>query len=417
MNEIKLYSKTTAVLVAALLLSVSACAPIKPAAQFHSDEKCVEVGRWLDLKKGIHAQAGDIIKNAARRKVVLLGEAHTNPDHHAWQLQTIAQIYAINPDIVLGFEAFPRSKQDVLDKWSGGELSEHEFIKLSGWDETWRFDKSLYMGLFNFARINRVPMLALNVNRELINNVSKNGWANINKAERFGIGDPAPASSGYIRILEQVFKDHEGEKNKQSTSSSDSNKFGNFVDAQLTWDRAFAEAIEKKLKSERSSGASPVIINIIGRGHIDYGFGVLHQLKSLGIYDVASFVPWDDEKNCGQAKRDGNVVADAIFGTAPFNEFQHPTGPKLGIFIEQGKDGVAVKDVVEKSIAANTGILKGDIIIEAAGKRTPSPSDLTNTIKSVLPGTWLPLKIKRQGQEIEMVAKFTKTNFHGNNKD
>ena len=419
MNDIKFQGKTISVLITVLFLAVGACAPINTNADLRFEEKCVEAGRWLDPNTGNRISTQNIIKDAARRKVVLLGEEHSNPDHHAWQVQTIAQIYATNPNIVLGFEAFPRSKQGVLDKWVDGELGENEFIELSGWDEFWRFDKNLYLGLFNFARINHVPMIALNVERELINGVSENGWSGLKETQRRSIGEPAPATSGYLKILEQVFKEHKNGKdeNGQTLPTKDNPKFNNFVAAQLTWDRAFAEAIEEKLKSEQTAGKNPVIINIIGRGHIDYGFGVLHQLKSMGVYDVVSFVPWDDKANCDQTKQDGNIVADAIFGTAAFNQFKHPTGPKLGVFIEQGVGGVAVKDVVEKSIAANSGILKGDLIIEAAGKKMASPTDLIKTINAVLPGTWLPLKIIRNNRTIEMVAKFTETNFHGNNKN
>ena len=402
-----------------LFLALAACAPVKSNLSLRDGAKCVASGHWLDLKTGAYASTQKIIKNAASRSVVLLGEEHTNPNHHLWQLQTIAQIHLLNPNIILGFESFPRAQQDVLDRWVNNELSEHEFIKLSGWDEFWRFDKNLYMELFNFARINRVPMVALNVERELINSVSKNGWAGLNETERRGISDPSPAASGYLKILEQVFNEHEKgkDKNGQAQSTKNNPKFNNFVDAQLTWDMAFAEAISKKLKSEQASGRNPIIINIIGRGHVDYGFGVLQQLKSLGVYNVTSLVPWDEHTNCAQTKQGGIAVADAIFGTPTFSETPHPAKPKLGVFIEQGKDGVLVKDVVEKSIAAIGGIIKDDIIIEAAGKKTQTPADLINTINAVLPGTWLPLKIKRKNQSVEILVKFVGTDFHKNNKN
>ena len=40
--------------------------------------------------------------------MVLLGETHVIADHHRWHMQTVAQLYAQRPSMILGFEAFPR---------------------------------------------------------------------------------------------------------------------------------------------------------------------------------------------------------------------------------------------------------------------------------------------------------------------
>lgn len=402
------------VLMSILLLLVGACAPAITYISTGEGNKCVEAGRWMAPKTGAYATPQSIIKNAAGHSIVLLGEVHTNPNHHIWQLQTISQIYLYNPNMILGFESFPRSKQDILDKWVQGKLSEKEFIDQSGWDEFWRFDKNLYMGLFNFARINHIEMVALNVERELINSVSKNGWAQINEGERHGISTPSPAKPEYVNMLAEVYKDHKNDNDKdgQANPTTDDQQFKNFVDAQLTWDRAFAEAISTKIKSPTHGRGNPIMVNIIGRGHVDYGFGVIEQLKSMGITDVVSFVPWDNGNNCDQIKQENIFVADAIFGTPKFTEPAHATRPKLGVLIEQGNDGVLVKDVAEKSIAANAGIIKGDLIVEAAGKKISNPSELISIVNGVLPGTLLPLKIVRNKRTIEKVAKFTLTNFH-----
>ena len=104
----------------------------------------------------------------ARRDVILLGEDHGNADHHRWQLQTLAALHVLKPRMVIGFEAFPRRLQPVLDRWVAGELSAQEFIAQSDWHKVWNFPPELYLPLFEFARVNRIPMLALNVERNVI---------------------------------------------------------------------------------------------------------------------------------------------------------------------------------------------------------------------------------------------------------
>ena len=63
--------------------------------------------------------------------------------------------------------------QPVLDEWVAGALSEQDLLKRTEWDKSWRFDARDYLPLFHFARMNRLPMLALNVERSLSEAVGK----------------------------------------------------------------------------------------------------------------------------------------------------------------------------------------------------------------------------------------------------
>ena len=65
------------------------------------------------------AAATALLDDMAQRDVVLLGEVHDEMDHHRWQLQTLAALHARRPDMVIGFEMFPRRVQPVLDRWYG----------------------------------------------------------------------------------------------------------------------------------------------------------------------------------------------------------------------------------------------------------------------------------------------------------
>jgi S1-C subfamily serine protease len=45
-------------------------------------------------------------------------------------------------------------------------------------------------------------------------------------------------------------------------------------------------------------------------------------------------------------------------------------------------------------------------VVRAAGLETRIPDDLVDIVGRQAPGTWLPLSIRRDGQEIDLVAKF-----------
>src|SRR5262249_20175264 len=147
------------------------------ASPAQKESACDTRGRWIDLKTGRSIDKGELFRDlVAKAPVVLLGELHTDADHHYWQLHTLAALNGRGGNIVIGFEAFPRRLQSVLDDWVEGKLTEQAFLKASEWRQVWGYDAALYMPLFQFARLNRIPMIALNVERSLVARVAKEGW-------------------------------------------------------------------------------------------------------------------------------------------------------------------------------------------------------------------------------------------------
>jgi uncharacterized iron-regulated protein len=264
----------------------------------------VPVGAWVDPAS--NDKPDDVLAALAKRGVVLLGESHDEAEHHHWQLHTIAALFSHRPDLILGFEMFPRRVQPVLDRWSRGELNETTFLREVDWPQIWGIAGELYLPLFHFARMHRLPMLALNVDRATNRRVAAQGFASVPSTEREDVGDPAPASSSYRDRLFEWFKKHPG---AGEDARADSEAFERFVRAQLFWDRAMAEAIAGARRNGR-----PLVVGIMGSGHVEYGDGVPHQLAALGVDDVATALPW-----C--ADTDYPIhdppIADVLFGVAP----------------------------------------------------------------------------------------------------
>jgi len=399
-----------AVVVAALLLdapaSATANAEEEPAAAEHG---CVPVGQWI-VPDGRQALP-DAIGEFALRPVVLLGETHTDAEHHRWQLQTVAALYGRRPDMVLGFEMFPRRVQPVLDRWVRGELSERAFLDEVRWSEVWGYDPALYMPLFHFARMHRVPMVALNVDRALVRRVSAEGWDAVPAGEREGIGDPAPAAPAYRDRLRETFDGHTLPGKAAEGAGDDPARFDRFVAAQLLWDRAMAEGLAAAVGRQRTDAPQappPLVVGIMGAGHVEHRGGVPHQLASLGIAEAAVLLPWNRRYDCAELTPD---LADAVFGIdpPPSDGLAGPPPPRLGVALggvpAQG-GGIPVEKVSDGSVAAHAGLKPGDVVVEAAGQKMARAADLTGTISRQAPGTWLPLKIRRGGKTVALVAKF-----------
>jgi len=374
-----------------------AAAAVLAAAPARAHEGCAPEGIWTVPGSGRIA-AQEILARAASAQVALLGESHDNADHHRWELHTAAALHALRPKLVLGFEMFPRRVQAALDRWVAGELTEEEFLKASDWSQVWGYDAAFYLPLFHFARLNRIPMIALNVERELVRAVGAKGLAAVPPQQREGVSDPAEPGEAYLARLFEAYAQHP-EKKASAPARSDP-EFRRFVEAQLVWDRAMAQA----LAAAAARDPDALVVGVMGARHIAHGGGVPHQLESLEIKRVVSLLPWDHEAGCDDFSAG---LASAVYGVPyvpPAPSAAPP--PLLGIQIETIPEGIRVSAVSPGSIAEATGLQAEDVLTEAAGVAVKTTGDLKAIVVRMAPGTWLPLKARRKGEPIELTAKF-----------
>jgi uncharacterized iron-regulated protein len=368
---------------------------------------CLEAGRWATAgSDGVWAGAepSSLIGSMAGRDVVLLGEQHDDADHHRWQLQTLAALHAQRPDMRIGFEMFPRRVQPVLDRWVAGELSERQFLEQVGWEEVWSMPAELYLPLFHFARLNRLPILALNIDQSLIRKVATLGWSGVPDAEREGVGAAAEPPAAYVDILFDVHRQHarmRGREDKEVGRADTA--FRRFVDSQLAWDRAMAEALAAaRSPAVPSDGRLPLLVGIMGSGHVRFGHGVAHQLKDLGIADVGLLLPMTATTPCTELVAG---LADGVFAVPDALRSPVPP-PRLGVRLEDSGDGVRIAQVSDGSLALRTGLRAGDMIVEAAGAPLKQSAVLAGLVRGQPAGTWLPLKLKRGDETLEFVLRF-----------
>ena len=370
------------------------------------------VAQWLDPASGEPVDSEGLFARLASKRMVLLGEAHTNPEHHRWQAYVLAALHSRHSNMVLGFEMLPRRAQPVLDAWSAGDLTEEALLERSDWQRVWGYDADLYLPLFHFARLNRLPTVALNVDRALISLVGSEGWKAVPEEQRAGLSDPAPASDEYRRSLARLvaykktltpgaepmpMSDIEPGAVDEVMGSED---FSNFVDAQLTWDRAMAEALAAAHRRDPAA----LVVGIVGRGHLEYGYGIPHQLSQMGIDEVSVLLPLDAGDTCDPLPP---KLAAAVFVVDAYSEDHTPAArPLLGVAIEAATGGVRVTQVMDDSVAARSGLAVDDLIESAAGFEMTTPADLVEVVVRQAPGTWLPLSVLRGEQRLEILARF-----------
>jgi uncharacterized iron-regulated protein len=263
-------------------------------------------GTWLAPDTLRLADEAEVLARAAAEDVVFLGESHDDAGVHRWQLRIAAALHALRPDVALGFEMFPRAVQPLLDRWVAGAFGAEEFLAAVDWPSVWGFESALYLPLFEFCRDHRLPMVALNCRRELVREIGRAGWDAVPVEARDGLTPPAPPGEAYRRY---VFAATRGGAmgGRPGAASPMDPAFDRILRSQTVWDRAFACNIAA---FRAGFDRPPLLIGIVGRGHVEYRFGAPHQLADLGLARTAVLLP------TREAEHDPAVLAglaDALF--------------------------------------------------------------------------------------------------------
>ncbi|MSP67412.1 MAG: PDZ domain-containing protein [Alphaproteobacteria bacterium] len=383
-------TRARAVLIGALLLLGMGA---------RAEPPCPEPGGWLAPAGAARPEWPAVAAELAAQRIVLVGETHDQVDHHRWQLHVLAALQGRRGDLVIGLEMIPRRVQPVLDRWVRGELDEAAFLRESDWANVWGFDFRLYQPLLEFARLSRVPLVALNVERSLIGATRARGWAAVGASEREGVGDPAPAPAAYRTMLADILRQHAGQRSAALADPAAAD-LDRFVEAQLVWDRAMAEALAKAADAP----SRPLVAALVGSGHIQERHGIPHQLADLGIArGVSVLLPWAPGAACTGL---GEKTADLVFGIVPEAGAAGPPRPRLGVQIGAGAGGVAVLAVTAGSVAEAATLQAGDLILTAAEVAVAAPRELVAIIQRQAPGTWLPLEVRRGETTLDLVARF-----------
>jgi uncharacterized iron-regulated protein len=349
---------------------------------------CPAPGEWRGAE-GEAISADRLFQDLAKAEVVLLGESHDRMEHHRWQMHTLAALQAYRPDIVIGLEMLPREAQPALDAWVAGELSEAEFLNQTQWNTTWGFDPQLYMPILHFARVQRLPLVGINLERSLVDRLAKEGWDAVPTNERFDIPPPIDATVAYKGYLNQILSTH--------PTGGDQADVDRFVAAQLVWDRAMAAGLADVAQQGQ------LAVGILGSGHLVHGYGVPHQLRDLGITRIRSLMPWESREDC-VAPQPG--TADALFGIAAGDLHEPPRPMMLGVRIENDPEGVRVQHVASESVAERAGLAAGDLLTQAGGRSLMQTGDLVMQIRRQIPGSVLPITVQRDGETLEILARF-----------
>jgi uncharacterized iron-regulated protein len=209
--------------------------------------------RLLDLKSQEDLLLSEALDRLRQSRVVLVGEHHTNADHHRAQLAVIRELHEAGVETVIGMEMFRNDSQADLDRWVNGEISIEQFERI--YYDNWNYDWSLYRPIFEYARQEKIPIIGLNVPRDITRQVARQGFASLSDDQRKKLSNiTCRVDQEYMEYIRRSFGAH---------AHGDLN-FVYFCEAQLVWDNIMAVSSVTYLKSNPKS----VMVLLAGAAHV-----------------------------------------------------------------------------------------------------------------------------------------------------
>jgi uncharacterized iron-regulated protein len=359
-----------------------------------------ELGIQMDVPpqvRGIPGKAGmplsAIVNAVADKTIVYVGERHDRYGDHIAQLEVIQGLRERHRDLAIGMEMFQSRYQKALDDYIAGTVDEETFLRKAHYFTSWGFNYFLYRDILLYARNEKIPVIGLNIPKELASNVARHGLAHLSEEEQALLPkEMEGADEGYRERLQRAFAMHQREMPQDDLPR----RVEFFIEAQLLWDESMAAAIAAYLGHHPGSR----MVILAGNGHLEFGSGIPKRAYRLTGKSYVTVLPYS-----GGPLEEG--FADYIL-FPPIA--QAPEAPKLLVAIEPGGEGPVVKGFSPGSGAEEAGIKEGDVIVGMDERKVSDLDDLQAFLMFRRAGDKVLVAVTRGGERLEFPVEL-KTGF------
>ncbi len=325
----------------------------------------------------------NIIANISNKTIIYVAETHTNYEEHKAQLAVIMNLSERGTKFAIGMEMFQKPFQKAIDDYISGNITEKEFLKETEYFKRWGYDYNLYREIIEFAKAKKIPIVALNLRSEIIDNVSKGGLDILTDEARKEIPkDMDMSDESYKNRLKEIFDQH---------GNQGFDNFNYFYQSQILWDETMAHSMDEFLKQNPDYH----MVVLAGAGHIMYDSGIPKRAYRLNGKDYATLIQNPDAI-------DGDIGNFVLF---PKSQSPLPT-MQLGIFPSESGGKVIIINVESDSAAEKAGLQKDDIFVSVDDWKIETIDDLRISIFDKKQGDTVNVKVLRAGKELEFTVTF-----------
>ena len=229
----------------------------------------------FDLAGAEITTLAEIVPDLKKMRIILVGEHHSREDHHMAQLRVIQALHQAGARVAVGLEMFRNDSQKVLDGWIAGDFTEEAFQQ--SYYDNWNFPYAAYRPIFEYARENKIPMIGLNVSRDITRQVSRQGFQSLSKAQKDKLSDvTCRVDDAYMKFIRKAYGAH----------SHGNLDFTFFCEAQLVWDSVMAIHTLDYLETNPDA----IVVILTGTGHAQKA-AIPRQIAQRSKLPVAVILP------------------------------------------------------------------------------------------------------------------------------
>lgn len=317
-----------------------------------------------------------LLEKVATSQVIFIGESHDRYDHHLNQLAIIKSKHESEDQLAIGLEFIQQPFQSTLDDYIAGNIDEAALLEGTHYFDRWGYDFRLYRPIFSYAREHGIPLIALNIDREITDRVKAEGIQSLSEEQRRQL--PAEINrddAAYRERLKEIYLQH---------PHADEDQFESFMEIQLLWDESMAERSAAWIKQNPEGH----MIILAGSGHIIYGSGIPDRVKRRTSVTTTSIINGSGE---APLNRD---IADFVIIT---EEQKLPPSGKLGVILDSTQSPPNITGFVEGSGAKQAGIRKDDQIIRIDDKVISSYFDIRVALMDKAVAETVKVEVTREG--------------------
>lgn len=371
----------------------------------------------------------EMINDLKQKRIVMIGESHTNQLHHDVQFEVIRGLVESGKPVVLALEMFNPGQNDALALWSSGKTDPDTFLEQTDFLTTWSHNYRYYKPIFDYCREKQIPIYGTNAERKYASKINMGGLSSLTD-EDLQILPYIDTANVEHKFLINVMMD--------GMDASMPKQFVNMYAAQCLWDAAMGEgAIEAAKKHPEAT-----IVVLAGSGHVVYNLGIGRIIKDKSDLPFASVVTVDipnktnhsgmdkvnkdpeKDKNTttisphsmGMMSMDGTPsrtvirsYADYLFGKSEVKQEKYPS---FGFSLKDTESSEYLIDkIFPQTVAYENGLQKGDLIQFVDGKSFDNLFELKKYLHFKNWDEEITFKIQRdsESKEITFIIKPVKS--------
>lgn len=229
-----------------------------------------EQGRIYHAATGVELSEIELYDYLAGFRVIYVGESHDSINDHEVQLKILRALVERFPgEIALGLEMLRTDSQGEADRWTAGDMSEKELMRL--WARDWGLSSyPYYRDILHYVREQRIPLVALNRPRDS----SSPHETPVAGTEGTKPQAPLPPADPQIDWDDPYYEAYLAAFLSGHEAGPETLEM--FMRGQLSWDETMAASGAAYLRKPAKQNSKLVVF--AGSNHLRYGFGMPRRL-------------------------------------------------------------------------------------------------------------------------------------------